>query len=561
MWARIELLKSMKTMKMNKTLLLAVLAITATITTAFGQVPGIIQYQGRVTSHGTNFTGKGGFKFAIIENVITGDSVWSNDSTSDLGSEPTKSVSVDVQDGLFIVGLGDQSLGNMTTIPASIFSYQNLQLRIWFDDGVSGYVALSPDQVITSVGFAMMAAGVAPNSINSTHLLDGAVTSGKIAPDAVAGGNLINQTITGAKIVSNSITSTQLADTVLLQRLDLGGTLWNGTLSLNAAGANEGRGLFLGDASGSHFQMQFGNTTTGVVLTARSPGGRLSLSDSSAREAVRLSSPGAGGELSLYQVAGPLGAFLDGQSANGGAELRLFEATGSESTVEILAAETSDTGAELRLRNASGIATVVLDAENDGAGGPRVDLVTGDGTSTMVFVPGGTDVTLGGGGLIRLGAFEGNNLGIDGDEIVARTNGAAAPLRLNYGYTAPVVMSRVAINTLTPAAGYELSVDGQIICEELVVQNSAEWPDYVFAEDYYLMPLEEVEASIQKNKHLPGIPSAKKIGEAGIPIGQIQKQMMEKIEELTLHLIQQNKRLAAQATELQALRSRFDAAK
>jgi len=75
------------------------------------------------------------------------------------------------------------------------------------------------------------------------------------------------------------------------------------------------------------------------------------------------------------------------------------------------------------------------------------------------------------------------------------------------------------------------------------------------------MPLDELEASIQKNKHLPGIDSAKKIGEDGIPLGAVQKQMMEKIEELTLYLLQQNKRLQAQEDELGKLRARLDGAK
>lgn len=551
----------MKIMDLNKTIWLAALIVSATVATAFAQVPGIIQYQGRVTSHGTNFTGTGQFKFAIIETVITGSSVWNNAGVMDALGEPFFAVPVIVNDGLFIVGLGDTTLSNMLTIPASVFTYEHLKLRIWFSDGVTAFAALSPDQSIASVGFAMMAADVANNTITSAKLASGAVTGDKLAIGSVAGTHLLNQTITGAKLAANTITSTELADTLLLQRLDLGGPLWNGTLSLSSAGANEARSLLLGDASGSQFQLQFGNTTTGVMLSARSPGGRLSLSDSSAREAVRLGSPGAGGELSLYHVTGPLGAFLDGQSATGGGELRLFEATGSESTVEILAAETGSTGAELRLRRADGTPTLVFDAEFDGDGSPRVEFSRGDGTSTTVFAPGGGDVTLGGGGLLRLGESAGNNLGIDGDEIIARTNGAAAPLRLNYGYTAPVVMSRLAIGTLTPASGYELSVNGQVICEELVVQDSGDWPDYVFAEDYDLMPLEEVEASIRMNKHLPGIPSAKKIGADGIPLGQIQKQMMEKIEELTLHLIQQNKRLQSQEDELGKLRARLEVGK
>src|SRR5215467_4917450 len=98
------------TMNNIRTLCLALLVSAAT---GFAQVPGIIQYQGRVTSNGTNFTGNGQFKFAIIETAVTGDSVWSNDGSSDMGSEPAKNVLVQVQDGLFIVGLGDNVLANM----------------------------------------------------------------------------------------------------------------------------------------------------------------------------------------------------------------------------------------------------------------------------------------------------------------------------------------------------------------------------------------------------------------------------------------------------------------
>jgi len=627
----------LKTMNMKQTSWLAALAIIGTVAGASAQVPGIIQYQGRVTSNGTNFTGYGEFKFAIIETAVTGDSLWSNDGTSVMGGEPNKSVTVPVQDGLFIVGLGDTALGNMMTIPASIFSYQNVNLRIWFSDGVGPYAALSPDQPITSVGFAMMAERVGPNSIGSAQLQDGAVTGGKIAPDAVAGLNLLNQTITGAKIVPNTITSTQLADAITLQRLDLGGPLWNGSLSLWASGANETRIDLSGDGNGSLFNMQFGNNATGIVFLAKNAGSALGMWDIFGGPGV-LAGMGAngGGELSLFQINGTVGIFLDadksiyglpssggeieirdgsgstrvfldgdngagagridvrnstgqtsvqieGESGSGGriqlrttggptkvdllgsgvgsgGEIRVYDNPGNTETVEILGAETASTGGQIALRRADGTDTIILDAENDGQGGPRIDLNTGDGTSMMVFLPGGGDATLAGGGLMRLGEFDGNNLAIDADEIFARTNGAAAPLRLNYGYSAPVVMTRLAINTLTPAAGYELSVNGQVICEELVVQNSSDWPDYVFADDYNLRSLEEVEASIKQNRHLPGIPSAKEVGAAGISIGEMQKQMMEKIEELTLYVIEQNKRLKAQESELEALRARLQPA-
>ena len=102
----------------------------------------------------------------------------------------------------------------------------------------------------------------------------------------------------------------------------------------------------------------------------------------------------------------------------------------------------------------------------------------------------------------------------------------------------------VMINTRTRASGYELSVDGQIACEEILVQDSGSWPDYVFADDYDLLPLKEVEAHINANKRLPGIPSAEVVAEEGISVGAMPKRMMEKIEELTLYTLQQEKRIA-----------------
>ena len=101
---------------------------------------------------------------------------------------------------------------------------------------------------------------------------------------------------------------------------------------------------------------------------------------------------------------------------------------------------------------------------------------------------------------------------------------------------------------------FKLAVEGKIICEELRVRLRENWPDYVFEEDYGLMPLEEVEKSIKENGHLPGIPSAQEIEEnGGFEVGEMQRLMMEKIEELTLHLIdlkKENEQLKAEMQEL-----------
>jgi len=101
----------------------------------------------------------------------------------------------------------------------------------------------------------------------------------------------------------------------------------------------------------------------------------------------------------------------------------------------------------------------------------------------------------------------------------------------------------VGIGTSNPVTGYQFAVDGKIICEEVKVQTSAAWPDYVFEKDYQLMELTELSRYINTNKHLPGIPNADEIGNNGVSMGEMTRLMMEKIEELTLHLIDQNQKI------------------
>jgi len=102
---------------------------------------------------------------------------------------------------------------------------------------------------------------------------------------------------------------------------------------------------------------------------------------------------------------------------------------------------------------------------------------------------------------------------------------------------------RIGLNTNPDGGSYKLIVDGKILSEEVRVQNSADWPDYVFAKNYNLLPLPQVEAYIRAHHHLPNIPPAAEIEKEGIPLGQMQIKLMEKVEELTLHLIAQQKEI------------------
>jgi hypothetical protein len=100
----------------------------------------------------------------------------------------------------------------------------------------------------------------------------------------------------------------------------------------------------------------------------------------------------------------------------------------------------------------------------------------------------------------------------------------------------------VGIGTETPDA--KLAVNGVIHSKEVVVDLIG-WPDYVFESDYKLMPLEQLEKSIQQNKHLPNIPSATEVEKNGVHLGEMNKKLLQKIEELTLYIIELNKEVEA----------------
>nr|WP_068890590.1 hypothetical protein [Pedobacter panaciterrae] len=84
--------------------------------------------------------------------------------------------------------------------------------------------------------------------------------------------------------------------------------------------------------------------------------------------------------------------------------------------------------------------------------------------------------------------------------------------------------------------GYKLAVNGKIRAQEIKVET-ANWPDYVFSKNYQLPSLQETEQHIKDKGHLPGIPSAEKVKTNGIDLGEMNAKLLQKIEELTLYLI------------------------
>ncbi len=185
---------------------LAFLIVSLTTFSAVAQVPGIISHQGKITVEGTNYTGAGQFKFALV-NAAGDATYWSNDGTSAGGDEPASTVSLPVSRGIFSVNLGDITVVNMTQpISADTFTNNEVYLRVWFNDGVNGSQQLMPDRRITSVGYALKAAsaedfaaspaaGIQPGDISIWNAKVGGSGTANVVPKFTANGAVGNSAI------------------------------------------------------------------------------------------------------------------------------------------------------------------------------------------------------------------------------------------------------------------------------------------------------------------------------------------------------------------------------
>jgi len=116
----------------------------------------------------------------------------------------------------------------------------------------------------------------------------------------------------------------------------------------------------------------------------------------------------------------------------------------------------------------------------------------------------------------------------------------------------------VGIGTSDPQA--KLAVNGNIRAKEVKVETT-NWPDFVFREDYSLQSLAEIETYIKANKHLPGVPDKNQAEKEGVGLGEMNRKLLEKVEELTLYLLQERKERGMLANEVTALRQEVDTLK
>lgn len=178
----------------------------------------------------------------------------------------------------------------------------------------------------------------------------------------------------------------------------------------------------------------------------------------------------------------------------------------------------------------------------------RVNGTTYSGNTHIRSAPGAwleLEDTRPGGATMRLvAADQFGYIGLDGD----------LPFRIATNSQSRFVIDgsgNVGIGTMVPNA--KLAVNGKITAEEVEVMVDV--PDYVFHDDYTLMPLDKLQAYTQENKHLPNIPSAGEAAANGVNLGEMQAKLLEKIEELTLYVIQlreENQNLGERINALEA---------
>ena len=174
---------------------------------AQSQVPQAITYQGSLTAGASPYSGAGLFKFALVNSNGTA-TFWSNDGSSVGGSQPNQAITNPVTRGLFTVVLGDT---NMQPVSPAVFTNSDVRLRIWFNDGTNGFALLSPDQRLTSSGFAMMAASVPNGAVTGNNLAAGAVSTANIAAGAVTSTQLAVSAVTTPALANGSVTAVKLA--------------------------------------------------------------------------------------------------------------------------------------------------------------------------------------------------------------------------------------------------------------------------------------------------------------------------------------------------------------
>ncbi|NQX41300.1 hypothetical protein SAMN05421820_107158 [Pedobacter steynii] len=164
-----------------------------------------------------------------------------------------------------------------------------------------------------------------------------------------------------------------------------------------------------------------------------------------------------------------------------------------------------------------------------------VDVPYGDAHHDFGFKFSGS--TLSSGENMKIVSYEVKGQPIN-QQLISEIQDFSSDMIENHQVASLSISGNVGIGTTNPKE--KLSVNGNIRAREIKVEVG-NWPDYVFSKAHQISPLKEIEKHITEKGHLPGIPSASEVSKEGISLGEMNAKLLEKIEELTLHLIKENK--------------------
>ena len=225
-------------------------------------------------------------------------------------------------------------------------------------------------------------------------------------------------------------------------------------------------------------------------------------------------------------------------TANGGGSLRI-NTTGYNNTASGAGALMGNTTGSFNTANGLFALVNNITGNNNTANG-YLALVQNNTGSNNVVLGDSAGYSSQGSGNLYLGSHAGANE--TGSNKMYIGNNEANTLIYGDFASKQILMGLPYTTGYTFKGNRTLNVVHGVLTDSVRVMLSSDWADFVFDDSYTLMPLEKLGVFIQNNKHLPGIPSATEVAANGIELGEMNAKLLQKIEELTLYALQQQKK-------------------